>query len=134
MAATQTQKDEVRRYIADPSKTEFTDEVIATVIEHYPLPDIYGQEPLILENGTYVANTLWVPTYDLHAAAADLWEEKGANAVNHVDYNADGASFSLSQKFEHIKRQAAYHRSRRRVRYRKVLPDPIKPLNEDLYP
>ena len=49
-------------------------------------------------------------TYDLHGAAADALEEWAAKVALQVDFQADGASYRLSQKQEALLRLAERHR------------------------
>ena len=52
---------------------------------------------------TFVASTggstlyLTARTYDLYAAAADIWRQKAAHVADRFDFTADGASFKASQ-------------------------------------
>ena len=54
-------------------------------------------------------------TYDLHSAAADALEEWSARVALQVDFQADGASYRLSQKQEALLRLAERHRQQGRV-------------------
>jgi len=49
-------------------------------------------------------------SYNLHAAAAEVWEDKAANAWEMVDVRSDGEGLSLSQMQKHAMDQAKYHR------------------------
>jgi hypothetical protein len=52
---------------------------------------------------TFAASTggsslyLTARTYDLYAAAADIWRQKAAHVADRFDFTADGASFKASQ-------------------------------------
>lgn len=62
-----------------------------------------------------VLNGNWTPTFDLNAAAADIWEEKVATLIGtgtQMDFAADGSSFRQSQVADQYKERARYYRSR----------------------
>ena len=54
-------------------------------------------------------------TYDLHAAAADLLEEKALTMVGDFDFAADGGSYKRSQSRSGVEKLAAKYRRRQRV-------------------
>lgn len=117
MAATAAQIAQLRRMVAEPGVAPYTDALLIGYIGTYPLLDERGQEPYTWETSTQPptqeANDDWIPTYDLHAAAADIWEEKAALYAAQYTFNADGASHQLSQRYEQMMSSARYHRSRR---------------------
>lgn len=113
---TDEQIAQLRRMIAELSTATYSDETLITYIEKYPHLDEQGLEPYTLSSDTppeQVVNDDWIPTYDLHAAAADVWEEKAASVADRFDFRADGGDYSVSQKYEQAMMQARYHRSRR---------------------
>jgi hypothetical protein len=118
MAATAAQIAQLRRMcgLASDDAT-YTDQVLAWYIESYPLADEWGMLPYRRDASTtpagQTANESWVSTYDLAAAAADVWEERAAGYAGQYDVNADGASRTLSQQYEHAAGRARYWRSRR---------------------
>jgi len=103
--------------VAEPTTDTYSDAALAGYIEAYPLLDERGQAPYTWDTSTtpptQTANTSWIPTYDLQAAAADIWEEKAGAYATKVDFNADGAAVSLSQQYNQAMARARYHRSRR---------------------
>lgn len=105
MAATAAQITQVRRMagIAADDAT-YTDTVIGGYIETYPLIDADGRDP---------TDAGWIDTYDLHAAAADILEERAAMLAMEFDFSADGASYHRSQQYEALMKQVRYHRARR---------------------
>jgi hypothetical protein len=117
MAATTEQKAELRRLVAEPTTTTYSDVLIAAFIERYPVLDERGEEPYTLDSSTTPpsqdANESWIPTYDLHAAAADIWEEKAALLVSDFDFQSDEQGFKRSQKHDMAMKMVRYHRSRR---------------------
>lgn len=96
-----------RRMVVEPESTTttYTDEVLTERIEAHAVIDSNGYEP---------DDTEWTPTYDLNAAAADIWEEKAAVLVGRMDFAADGGQFSASQQFEQAKKLAQFYRSKQR--------------------
>jgi len=104
MAATAEQIARLRRMIAEPTTATYDDGALADYIEANPVMDGEFRAP---------DHSDWDPTYDLHAAAADLWEEKAAAIAEAFDFTADGASYSRSQQVAQYMQQARYHRSRR---------------------
>lgn len=119
MAATSAQIAELRRYVAEPGDTNgYTNAVLTAIIERYPLLDDRGQEAYTWNTATtppsQTANTGWIPTYDLMAAAGDVWHEKAAAVVAQYDFSADGASYHRSQTHAAMMAQVRFFRARRR--------------------
>ena len=134
MAATAAQVARLRRMVAEPTETTYKDDELATTIESYPLIDERGEEPYSWDTSTdpptQEENEAWIPTYDLAAAAAEVWSEKAALAAADYDFSADGASFSRSQAFEQAERMARYYRARRSPRTITARPEPEFPVSE----
>lgn len=103
----------MRRMIAEPTADNYTDDVLSETIERYPIADVTGEQPLD-EDG--IANSAWTATYDMNAAAAELWAEKAATLATRFDFSADGASFQRSQAAAQARQMAAFYRSRRTAR------------------
>ena len=102
--------------VAEPDHITYSDAIIATYIENYPHMDEQGQEPYTLSSDTppeQETNDNWIATYDLHAAAADIWEEKASAVAHKYDFSADGGNYSASNQYEQYMKQARYHRARR---------------------
>ena len=120
MAATAEQIARLRRMVAESTAATYDDDAIAAYIERYPLLDERREAPYTWDTTTQPptqdANDDWIPTYDLHAAAGDIWEEKAATYADQYDFNADGARHSLSQRFAQMMARARYHRGRRSPR------------------
>jgi hypothetical protein len=114
MAATAAEIARLRRMVAEPTTTNgYTDTVLSDAIERYPVPDSAGVYPTD-EDG--VAESAWVATYDLNAAAADVWMEKAGALAATYDFSADGADFKRSQAAKQAREMAGYYRSRRYAR------------------
>ena len=100
----------LRRMVAEPTTTTYSDALLSSYIEKYPHLDEWGESPL---DAYGWANTNWTPTYDLNAAAADIWEEKAVQVISKFDFSANGGTYNQSQQYEQMMKQARYHRSRR---------------------
>ena len=128
MSATAAQIARLRRMVAEPDASTYSDDDLAAYIEDYPLIDERGEEPYVwdttTEPPTQDANESWIPTYDLNAAAAGIWEEKAAMLAQDFDFSADGAHFNRSQAYEQMMRSARYFRSRRPLRTVTQRPEP----------
>jgi len=134
MTATAAMIMQVRRMVNEPDATTYSDEDIQAYIEAYPLLDERGQEPYTYDTSTEpptaTDNEDWIPTYDLHAAAADIWEEKAATVADKFDFGADGSNYSVSQKYAMYMRQAKHHRSRRSIKTVTLIPW-VKSIDDD---
>ena len=117
MAATAGQIARLRRMVSEPETTTYSDVVLAEYIERYPLLDERGQEPYTWDTATQPptqdANEDWIVTYDLHAAAADVWEEKAAVVAGDFAFSADGGNYSRDQVYQQFMGQCRFHRGRR---------------------
>ena len=138
MAATAAQIAQLRRMVAETTATvTYSDTYLTTYIEAHPMYDERGEEPYTWDSSTTpptkVVNLDWIATYDLNAAAADIWDEKAAEVADQFDFSADGASHSLSQKYEHYQRRAAYYRARRATRSITLIMQPhVEDLDHDV--
>lgn len=108
----------LRRMVAEPLTTTYTDAALEAIIILYPVRDSAHLEPE--DDG-------WTPTYDLHAAAQDIWEEKAAALADQHDFSADSSSFTVSQRYEHYMGQARWHGARRMMQARKSTKMPKEP-------
>lgn len=113
MSATAAEVARLRRMVAEPTNTTYSDEDIADYIERHPKRDRYG-EPVQTTLG--LDNSLWTATYDLNAAAAEIWDEKAAALADTFDTSIDGAALSEAQLYEHACKQARRYRSYSGVR------------------
>lgn len=93
----------MRRMVAEPTETPYTDAIITAYIEEYPVMDSEGYEPD--EDG-------WTAIYDLNAAAADIWDEKASSVQKYYNFQADGAQYSQSDLFEMAMEKVRYYRAR----------------------
>lgn len=119
MAATAAMVARLRRMVDDPNDDAGTydDDALEGYIEAYPLLDVLGTDPTEVSYSTtpptITERDEWIPTYDLHAAAADIWEEKAAAIAEEFDFKADGGDYSRSKKYEQYMSKARFHNSRR---------------------
>lgn len=118
MSATAAQVAELRRMVDEPGTDTYSDEDLETYIEKYPLMDERGEVPYTWDTSTSPPtqdeNEDWIPTYDLHRAAADVWDEKAAGVAEDFDFQADGGNYARRQVWENYLGQARYHRARRK--------------------
>lgn len=110
----------LRRMVNEPNTDTYSDEDLSAAIARYPVTDAYGNDPVIvtcvpLQPPTITANPQWVEGYDLHSAAAEVWEEKAAVVAQDYDFDAplDDGSYSRSQVYAQYMKQARWHRGRR---------------------
>lgn len=120
MSATAAHIARVRRLVSEPTETTYSDETISEYVERYPLIDADGYEP---------DDTDWTATYDLHAAAADIWDEKAAAVASDYDFSADGSSLQRSQVVAAYQRMARAQRALRSMGLVSLVPK--EPESED---
>lgn len=117
MSATAAEIARLRRMVVDAETPySYLDSDLTAVIERYPVVDARGEAPWVestLIPGTLEENDDWTATYDLNAAAAEVWEEKAAALAGKFDFSADGASFSQSQAFAQAQQMVRHYRSKR---------------------
>lgn len=136
MGATLEQIAQLRRMVGEPTTTNYDDATLRAYIERYPLKDINGENPFIesgyetdLTNMTSIGqpavNSDWIATYDLNAAAADVWAEKAASYTEQYDFGSPGVSAQRSQIYAQMMQQSRYYASRRAVRTIRQYPEPL---------
>ncbi len=106
MAVTAAQIARLRRMVAEPTATTYSDDDLGAIIESHPVPDSEGYWP---------TDDDWTATYDLNAAAAEVWEEKAAALADAYDFQADGASFQRNQLYANAQQQARRYNARRMI-------------------
>jgi len=119
-ALTADQIAQLRRMVAEHTATTYSDATLDAYVARYPIPDSkgysQGDRSGILDNSISNVNTgLWAPTYDLNAAASEIWGEKAALVAGDTDFTADGTTMTRSQKIQHANKMATYYNSRRNV-------------------
>lgn len=110
--------------VAEPTDARgWTNSRLAAYIERYPLTDALGRSPTRPNSATppeLEANPHWAATYDLNAAAADIWDEKASSLAE----NFDVGDYSRSQAYDHAVRRAKHFRARRSPRLIEQRPYP----------
>jgi hypothetical protein len=138
MAATAAQIAEVRRMVNEPTAATYSDALVKVFVERYPLMDERGEIPYTWDTSTSPptqdANEDWVATYDLHRAAADIWDEKASVAAQDFDFTADGGQYVRSQVVRQYMELARWHRARRKPgTFTAIMsPEPESTLNDQL--
>ena len=138
MAATAAQAAQLRRMTNEVDDSAYSDTAIKTFIEKYPLIDGLGNDVYLgpaddgYEYDELVVNPDWIATYDLNAAAADVWAEKAAKLAGNFDFSAGGQTFNRSQAYNMFMQQSRYYRSRRATTTVKQMPFPKYNYEDDL--
>lgn len=128
MAATAAMRTRLRRMVDEPTDTTYDDDALDGYIETYPLKDYLGTDPLEVDYTT-TPPTLseadeWIPTYDLHAAAADIWEEKAGAVADEFGFSADGGKYNRNEKYEQYMANSRRHSARRAAKTIKAFVEP----------
>jgi len=92
----------LRRMVAEPTTTTYSDSLLSEYIGKYPLTDSYGYEP---------DETSWTPTYDLNRAASVIWYEKAMLYVGDYAFTADGSTFHREQAYAQAMKAASRYAS-----------------------
>lgn len=112
----------------EPTTATYSDTLLTTFIERYPLMDELGEDPYTwtITSGvpTQTVNESWIATYDLNAAAADVWQEKAASLAALYDFSADGGNYSRSQAYQQAEKMTRYYRSRRSTKSIRLVKSP----------
>lgn len=106
----------LRRLTAEPlENSTYSDATLVEAIERYPLPDTAGVAP---------TDATWAGAWDIHPAAADIWEEKAAAVAAAFDFAADGGDYKRSQAYAQMVQQARRFRSQRQSRTLTMVAEP----------
>jgi len=95
----------LRAMVNEPTLQSYDDPALTAVLADFPLDDAAGKAP---------DDAGWTPTYDLHRAAARIWDEKAAKEQNSYDFSqgsAGNATYKRSQLFTHSLRMARHYRA-----------------------
>lgn len=106
----------LRKMVAEDDSATYSDEELAAYIERYPRTDAGGYEPFLdatVYPAQQVVNPDWTETYDLAAAAADVWSEKAGAAASRFNFTTDGQTFNVQQIHENCLRMARHFAARR---------------------
>ena len=128
----------LRRMTAEPAdSSSYTDLDLCGYLARHALPDFLHFDPYELDiwsnivtdgTGAGILNPLWTPTYDLNAAAAEVWDEKASALMGSYDVNADGAQLTRSQLYDQAKKEARHYASMAAPRTILIATDPPKIL------
>ena len=141
MSITPAMLARLRRMVAEPDTTTYDDAALTSYLEAAVVTD--RDTIPALQAGAWgdVTDVQYVPqpaVYDLHAAAAVIWEEKLAALIGAgtYDISVDGRSLSLGQKVQQYHGRMTYHLARRRVKsIRQIIkraPGPLTTLTTDI--
>ena len=114
----------LRRLIAEPTTALYSDGDLIACLKQFPTARKLQADTLIVNAN----NSLSVVVWDVHAAAAQIWEEKIAALIAQGSYDitADGQTLNRDQKLQQYRAQLAYHQARRRVRSVKITAAPSR--------
>lgn len=105
----------LRRMVAEPTSATYSDQALSAFIEAYPVIDAKHRDP---------ADDEWEATYDLNAAAQDIWSEKASALAGGFDFSADGGQYSRSQQYQQAMAQARYYGARRKAASKRIVKSP----------
>ena len=137
MSATAAMVLELRRMVDEVASATYEEDTLETYIERYPVLDFLGTKPIEVDTSTspptLSENSDWIPSYDLHAAAADIWQEKSATVAEDYNFTADGSTLSRGDVQKQYMQQARYHLSRRTVKTMRAVVEPrVDPSTEEV--
>jgi len=128
MSVTSEMVARLRRMVDEAGDDTYDDDAIEAAIARYPTLDGLGEPPTVRDITTsppsLTTNPDWTPTYDLHAAASDLWSEKAAAVGADYDFASEGARYQRSQVYEQYLRASRHHAARRSMNTIALLPWP----------
>ena len=103
----------LRRMTAEPTEALYTDADLIALLQEFPTAHRIGQNQWVA-NSSQLTVTVW----DIHAAAARIWEEKVAILIGQGSYDidADGQTLHRDQKLQQFRVQVGYLTARLRVR------------------
>jgi hypothetical protein len=132
MTATAAQIAQLRRMTNETgSDSAYSDAQLSELIEAFPTLDERGSQPydwdLTTTPPSKIANLDWIATYDMSAAASQVWLEKAAIVAQDYDFDADGGQYTRSQVHMQYMQQARYHASRRKPGTITLWPSPRPP-------
>lgn len=84
--------DRVKSLTSWDQRPALTAEEVLASIKAHPLPDVDGLTTL---------DPSWTPTWDVYAAAAELWGIKAGRVAGDFNFSADGANFSKGDVMAH---------------------------------
>jgi len=128
MSATEAMITQLRRMVKEPTEDTYNDAALATYIEQYPVMDERGVDPYYYDTTTdpptQVTTVGWYSSYDLHAAASDIWEEKASDVIECDDVTIEDTTYRKSERHDRYLEFARFHRSRRTASTVELLKSP----------
>ena len=125
----------LRRIVDEPTDATYDDTDLGDYLERYRVMDALGNDPYTWTSTTPPTqsdNASWIETYDMHAAAAEIWSEKAAAVYDQHDFSADGGSYKVSQLYDHCVAMAAFHNARASIKSIKLVKSPAESLSSDV--
>ena len=87
---------------------EYQKETADRMVDNARLDEIAGEVALLKDSeGVVPGGDDYVTTVDIYRAAAECWREKAGLVADGYDFEAEGASFTRSQMYDHYIKQAA---------------------------
>lgn len=114
----------LRRMVNEPTSAPYTDGVLETYVELYPVTDSEGYDS---------DSSSWTASYDLNAAAADIWSEKASAVQTYYNFSADGGRYDQNQLYESAMDKVRFHLARRKAgsRYTHKSPKETTEVNNE---
>ena len=103
MALSATELARLTRMVGESQKETADRELTAADLQD--IADEVGQ--MFDADGNTPADSAYVDTYDLYRTAAECWRTKAGMVSEQFDFEAEGGSFSRSQKFRNYLAQAS---------------------------
>lgn len=94
---------QLRVLVVEPTSALFSDAQLADFIAQAWYWDSASRDP---------SHESWIATFDLNAAAAEVWQVKAGNYAADYDFAADGGRYDRSQRHAHAMQQARHYRVR----------------------
>jgi len=94
----------LREMVNEPTLENYDDDMLTATLEDFPLDDAAGNAP---------SDADWTPTYDLHRAAARIWDLKAGREQDSYDFSMGSmgnATYKRSQLFTQALRMARHYR------------------------
>jgi hypothetical protein len=137
MAATPDMIARLRRMVNEPTTGTYSDKDLGAYIERFPTIDDQGYRPFYIDQSTTPpsrADTVgWIPSYDLNAAAADIWAEKAAPTREGFDFTDAGINYGRNQIYEQYMKQSRYYLARRKPATITLSQEPRNPNRDSIY-
>ena len=118
----------VRGWVDEPTDATYDDDAIKAFVVEYAYTDKLGTEPQYISTPAtstsppvFSDTGSWIPTFDLHTTAAQIWEEKAAVVSKDYKFSADGGNYDRQQVYDQFIKNARHHQARRKAKFVGVL-------------